>query len=432
MFKNYQETLDFLFQQLPMFQRVGKAAYKADLSITQKLCDAWNHPELAFPSIHIAGTNGKGSVANLLASILMEQGYKVALFTSPHLKDFRERIRIQGQPISKEKVINFVNDTYYGKNSALIQSLKPSFFELTFLIAMQHFADNQVDIAVVETGMGGRLDSTNVVRPVLSIITNIGMDHMAFLGDSLQKIAVEKAGIIKEKVPVVVGKRQSETLEVFEQVVRNKDSKLIFAEDEVSIGENQLNVNGQISFIWKGKKHELQSPFLATYQLENLRTVFFTAQYMSSLGFPISDQSISIGIQKVSSNMGFMGRWQLLQDKPLIICDTGHNVDGIGHVVKQLASMDYENLHLVWGMVNDKELDAVLSLLPKKATYYFCKANIPRAMDAHELREQALSFNLTGNAFPTVNDALSAAKKAASPNDLVFIGGSTFVVAEIL
>ena len=399
---NYKDTLEYLYSQLPMYQRIGKAAYKADLQNTIDLCEILGNPQDDFKSIHIAGTNGKGSVAHMLASILQESGFKVGLYTSPHYKDFRERIRINGSMISEEDVCTFV-DT----RKSDFERVKPSFFEMTVALAFEHFKNEKVDIAILETGMGGRLDSTNIVRPLLSIITNIGLDHTEFLGETLEKIAVEKAGIMKPKVPVLIGERQFEIEETFKTMAANIDAPLYFGESAAP-------------GIHSG------------YQRKNEKTVVNAIEILNDTGFAISNRDIKNGLQYFAANTGFVGRWQLLSTKPMTICDAGHNEDGIMEVMKLIKGGSHEKLHFVLGTVNDKNLDKILQLLPKDATYYFCKADIPRGLDAYELKELADKFDLTGEAYVTVAEALKFARRNAHVNDLVFVGGSSFVVAEVV
>lgn len=402
----FQETIDWLFVQLPVYQRTGPSAnYKIDLTKTHALMELLDHPENAFPSFHVAGTNGKGSVSHMLASILQEAGYKVGLYTSPHLRDFRERVRINGEMISEEEVVEFV-DEYREK----FVQLELSFFEMTVGLAFDRFRHHQVDVAVVEVGMGGRLDSTNVVSPVVSVITNIGLDHTAFLGDSLPQIAREKAGIIKERTPVIIGEKQTETVDVFSEIAISKQAPLHYAEDVIPIG--------------------LPTDLKGDYQRKNTRTA--QAAIAVQKQFEVSEEALRKGLMRVVANTHLAGRWQTLSESPHIICDTGHNTEGVRYIVEQLQKTPKKALHMVWGMVNDKDISSVLELLPKEAKYYFCKADIPRGMDAFTLKETAEKHMLSGAAYPTVKEAVEAAKSQASEADLVFIGGSTFVVAEVV
>lgn len=403
----YQQTLDYLFSQLPMFQRIGASAYKVDLSNTIELCNLLGNPQHHFKSVHIAGTNGKGSTSHMLASILQEAGYKVGLYTSPHLIDFRERIKINGEMISEQEVVDFV--TKYKKD---FEKINLSFFEWTVGLAFDYFSNQKVDIAVVETGLGGRLDSTNVIIPEISIITNIGKDHMQFLGDTLEKIALEKAGIIKKNVPIIIGETQPEIKHVFVSKAKELGSAIYFADQIIQQG--------------------LESDLKGSYQKKNIKTVLASVHELKKLEFAISDEQIKSGLLHVMRNTGLMGRWQTLGLDPKIICDTGHNEAGIREVVSQLESLTYNKLHFVLGAVNDKEIDSVLELLPKNAMYYFCQAKIPRALDVNELKNKAKSYRLNGNAYSSVKNAYEEAKKTADKDDLIFIGGSTFVVAEVL
>lgn len=430
---NYQQTLDYLYSQLPMFHRVGAPAYKANLDNTILLCKILGNPERKFKSIHIAGTNGKGSVSHMLASILQTAGYKTGLYTSPHLKDFRERIRINGKKIPKSFVKDFVK-----KFKGIFESVQPSFFEYTFGMAIEYFANENIDIAVIETGMGGRLDSTNVVNSIISVITNISLDHTQFLGNTCEKIASEKAGIIKYGVPAVIGQTQESVLPVFVNVAKSMNSSLYLADKNYKI-VNLINTktvpaSWQMDILIDQKYHikKLQCPLTGNYQKKNIITVIQTVEILKSQGYAITEKEIKKGIKNIIKNTGLNGRWQILGNKPLIICDTGHNADGINEVVNQLNELKFKNLHIILGFVRDKELDAVLKLLPKRAHYYICKAAIPRALDENELLQMINKFGLTGVSYPSVNIALENARQNAHKSDLIFIGGSTFVVAEIL
>ncbi|MCC7332333.1 MAG: bifunctional folylpolyglutamate synthase/dihydrofolate synthase [Flavobacteriales bacterium] len=404
---DYLSTINYLYKQLPVFQRVGAPAYKADLSNTAELCNLLDNPQQTFKSIHIAGTNGKGSTSHMLASILQEAGYKVGLYTSPHLIDFRERIKINGKMIGKREVINFTQ-----QYKSEFEKIQLSFFEWTVGLAFNYFSKNKVDIAVIETGLGGRLDSTNIISPIVSVITNISKDHTQFLGDTLEKIAVEKAGIIKSQIPVVIGETQPETKFVFIETAKKKNSPISFADQVVKVS--------------------YKSDLIGIYQEKNKKTVIETINKIKENGFSVDEKCIQNGLSRVIKNTGLMGRWQKLQENPLTICDTGHNESGINEVLKQIEQTKYKKLHFVFGAVNDKDIDAVLAMLPKSANYYFCQAKIPRALDVNILYEQSGLFGLKGNKFSSVESALMAAKKVAKKEDLVFIGGSTFVVAEAL
>ncbi len=429
---NYKETTQWLFDKLPMYQRMGKAAYKADLGNTVELLNLLGNPQEKFKTVHIAGTNGKGSVANIVASVLQEAGYKTGLYTSPHLKDFRERIKINDEMIGEEDVINFVQSNLndFGK-------IKPSFFEMTVGMAFDYFAKSKVDIAVVETGLGGRLDSTNIINPLVSIITNIGYDHTQFLGDTLQKIAGEKAGIIKPDVPVVIGRNQFETAEIFEKKAAETGSTLHYAEEHYDIKLLQsLKPDEQFIDIWKNNEiflEEVNSPLLGNYQQENIATALMTIEVLTtSNNMVVEPGHIREGIEYLHKNTGFIGRWHILDTNPLTVCDTGHNEEGIKAVVQQIMSTTFDHLHFVFGMVNDKEPEKILALLPRNATYYFCKPDIPRGMDAEILQQKAEEMGLTGLSYSSVDRAFSSAFNNARPRDLVFVGGSTFVVAEVV
>jgi dihydrofolate synthase / folylpolyglutamate synthase len=430
---NYIQTLDYLFSQLPMFHRVGAAAYKANLDNTISLCRILGDPENKFPSIHIAGTNGKGSVSHLIASVLQEAGYKTGLYTSPHLKDFRERIRINGKKIPKSNVTGFVK-----KYKAFFEPVQPSFFEYTFGLAVEYFANENVDIAVMETGMGGRLDSTNVVRSILSVITNIGLDHTQFLGETLEEIAIEKAGIIKPGIPVVIGETHEMTRNVFLETSVKYNAPSYFADTSFKVKESglkKLNSGHRTMDVYKDNQlfyRNIQCPLMGNYQQKNLATVFQITDILIRLGFQIQSSHLRDGIRNVIHNTGLMGRWQVLGHEPLIIADTGHNFDGITEVVKQLRETPHKKLHFVLGLVKDKNIGSIIEILPKEAVYYLCKADIPRGLDQDELRNVCLVTGLSGNSFNSVRFAFEAAKAAADPKDLIFIGGSTFVVAEVI
>ncbi len=420
---NYDETLHYLYSQLPVFQRIGAAAYKANLDNTYALMDVLNHPEKKFKAVHIAGTNGKGSTAHMLASIYQEAGFKTGLYTSPHLKDFRERIRIKGEMVSKEFVVDFVakyNDDFKG--------ISPSFFELTMAMAFQYFTEEKVDIAILETGLGGRLDSTNIINPELSIITNIGKDHMQFLGDNLRQIAGEKAGIIKSEKPIIIGEKQQEITAVFEQKARENNAPLFYAEDRVTLDliDNSANIY-RIHYKKELLFERLVFPLRGNYQIKNLKTVIAAALHLK-----LPKNAIKSGIENTLKNTHFTGRWQTLSLNPLTICDTAHNEDGIRYVVDQLEQTPYNRLHFVLGVVNDKDIGNILALLPKEALYYFCKADIPRGLETDILQEKAQKFGLKGKSYSSVIAARNAAQKSAAKDDLVFVGGSTFTVAEVV
>lgn len=428
---NYKETLDFLFAQLPMYQRVGKAAYKADLSTTLALDEYFNHPHKAYKTIHIAGTNGKGSVSHSIASIMQEAGYKVGLYTSPHLKDFRERIRINGEVIKEKAVIDFV-----ANHKKIIEDLQPSFFEMSVAMAFDYFKQEAVDVAVIEVGMGGRLDSTNIITPQVAAITNIGLDHTAFLGESLDKIALEKGGVIKKNVPVIIGQTQVETESIFRALAKEKGTTIAFADKELKVSTATLSIDErQVFQIYKGDQMayaNLKLDLLGSYQQKNILTVLAIIEQLPKAHFTISQDNIYNGLENVVKNTGLLGRWQYLGYNPRIICDTGHNLDGISMLVDQIRNTPHEQLHIVLGMVNDKDHAAVLGILPKEATYYFTRASIPRSLDEKALQQMAEKMQLSGNTYPDVHTALNAAKKNANANDLIFIGGSTFIVADAL
>nr|WP_294897669.1 folylpolyglutamate synthase/dihydrofolate synthase family protein [uncultured Pedobacter sp.] len=425
---NYAQTLNYLYSKLPMFTRIGAVAYKTDLHNTIKLCAHLNHPEKKFKSIHIAGTNGKGSTSHMLAAILQKAGYKTGLYTSPHLKDFRERIKINGEMIPEEEVVAFV-----AANKDFIEELSPSFFEATVAMAFEHFAKHQVDIAVIEVGLGGRLDSTNVISPELSVITNIGYDHMNILGNTLTEIAGEKAGIIKTNTPVVVGEYQSEIAVVFENKASQNNADLTFASNEWCNDDSKL-VDGkrEITIHGKEKSFHLKLDLTGTYQIKNVKTVLSAVKELNKKEFHISDEALVSALSEVKNLTALMGRWQTLQENPLIICDTGHNEDGIKEVLHNISLTPHKQLRMVIGMVKDKEIAKILALLPKKAIYYFCSPNLERAKSADELRNEALAFGLKGDIFPSIAEALSQAKTDAQKDDLIFVGGSTFVVAEVV
>jgi dihydrofolate synthase/folylpolyglutamate synthase len=406
----YKETIEYLFNSTPVFEHVGASAYKPGLQTTEILDAHYGHPYKNFKTIHIAGTNGKGSVSHSLASILQEAGYKVGLYTSPHLIDFRERIRVNGIPVSEEYVIRFVED-FKHLNSKRIHPLSPSFFELTTALAFKYFAEEKIDIAVIEVGLGGRLDCTNIITPILSVITNISFDHTQFLGNTLAQIASEKAGIIKHQVPVVIGETTKETRPVFENKAKEMDAPIFFAEE---IDRSECD---QYDFELKG-----------SYQKKNLRTILCA---MKRLPF-IHPEHIQKGLTNVCKNTGLMGRWQTLSTNPLIICDTGHNVGGWKYLAPQISSVPCDRLHIVFGMVDDKDIRNVLSMLPKNAVYYFTQANNHRAIPAQQVGELAKEYGLSGNTYPTVAQAYEEAKSSASENDFIFIGGSSYIVADLL
>lgn len=401
---NYQDTLDWMFSQLPMYQRQGAMAFKKDLTNILAFSKELGFPEKKFKSIHIGGTNGKGSTSHMVASVLQEAGYKVGLYTSPHLKNFTERIRINGEEVAKTYVVDFI-----ANNKAFLEKQGLSFFEMTVGMAFHYFAEEKVDIAIIEVGLGGRLDSTNIITPEVSVITNIGYDHMQFLGETLPEIAFEKAGIIKRNVPVVIGERQEEVLSVFREKAESMNAKMDIASD--------------YGFSYA-------TDLLGVYQTKNLKTTIVALKHLN--GFFISELDIKKGLKNVVKNTRLKGRWQILQENPKIICDTAHNREGLGYVMQQLHEEHFTKLHIVLGVVNDKKLDAVLSFFPKKAIYYFCKPNIPRGLEQEELQKRSKEFGLLGNDYETVKEAYKAALKNADESDVIYVGGSTFVVAEVI
>jgi dihydrofolate synthase/folylpolyglutamate synthase len=429
---NYTETLDYLYTQLPVFTRVGASAYKEDLTNTIALCELLDNPQHKFKSVHVAGTNGKGSTSHMLAAILQIAGYKTGLYTSPHLKDFRERIRINGQMISEQTVVEFVD-----RHRPDFERIQPSFFEMTVALAFDVFANEEVDIAIVEVGLGGRLDSTNVINPLLSIITNIGWDHMNLLGDTLEKIAAEKAGIIKPSTPVIVGEYQPEISPIFEEKRRKARANLTYAsvvKSEVKIQSSKESLEYLEIEVPQSPLPDLhiQLDLPGTYQLKNARTVLTAVDELRRQDFVITDGHIITALKQVKTLTGLHGRWEVLNHTPLTVCDTGHNGEGMTEVLKNIGLVKYDHLHFVIGMVNDKDISKILAMLPKSATYYFCRPDIPRGLDAENIRLQAANLGLHGQAYPSVKAALQAAQANATDKDLVFVGGSTFVVAEVV
>lgn len=427
---NYSETLEFLFSQLPAYHRIGKAAYKNNLDNTHRLDEYFMHPHRNFRSIHIAGTNGKGSVSHMTASILQEAGYRTGLYTSPHLRDFRERIRVNGEMITEQEVITWVE-----KNLNIIEEIKPSFFEMTVAMAFDYFFRKEVDVAVIEVGLGGRLDSTNIITPLVSVITNIGHDHMDLLGDTIEKVAAEKAGIIKEGVPVVIGETQKITTPVFLAKADSMHSVISFADKDFSCRLGEVDPEtSERSFIIKDKArnstHEGVTVLGGDYQEKNLVTVHGLFGSLEGV-LEVSEENMREGIRKVVSNTALEGRWQVIGKNPLTICDTGHNKEGLEYVTRQLKRLRGK-LHMVIGFVNDKDLTKVLPLLPGDAQYYFTKASVDRALDERILKEKAIAAGLKGESYPDVRTAYDSAKRNSSPEDVIFIGGSTFIVADII
>jgi len=433
----YPETVDYLFSQLPMYSKIGAAAYKEDLHNSIAICDALNNPQNKFKSIHIAGTNGKGSTTHMLAAILQEAGYKTGLYTSPHLKDFRERIKINGTMVSESFVIDFVNRT-----NTLVEQIQPSFFELTMAMAFDYFAQQDVDIAIIETGLGGRLDSTNIITPILSVITNIGFDHMNILGDTLLKIAGEKAGIIKQSVPVVIGEYTEETKRVFEIKAAECNAPIYFAQDEYAIADFQHNLRQLDCTIINKENNEkifYSLDLNGLYQLKNLLTIVSIEKELQKQGIFIKQETKKNALANVKKLTGLHGRWELIADNPFIVLDVAHNEDGMKQILSQTKIFLKSNnggtlknkLHFVLGMAKDKELSKVLSLLPKDANYYFTAAHIPRAIPSTELMMKATEYGLSGFHFENVNEAIQEAKKRALQNDLIVVCGSVFLVGEV-
>ena len=400
----YKKTIDWMFSQLPMYQRQGKAAFKKDLTNIIDFCNTLENPQYKFKSIHVGGTNGKGSTSHILSSVLQEAGYTVGLYTSPHLKNFTERIRINGEEVSQPFVVDFIS-----KHKNFLESKQLSFFEMTVGMAFEYFATQRVDIAIIEVGLGGRLDSTNIINPEVSVITNIGYDNTQFLGDTLKEIAFEKAGIIKNNTPVVIGEDQDEVMDVFLKKASEMNADIHFSSD---------------------KKHEYTTDLLGSYQRKNIKTALQTLEVLK--GFTILKTHIREGLLNVVKNTNFKGRWQILKEIPKVICDTAHNKEGLQIVLDQLANQSFKNLHIVLGVVNDKKLEELLPLFPKHANYYFCKPEIPRGLDRHTLELKANLFGLLGSTYESVNEAYLHAVSNADKEDLVFVGGSTFVVAEVV
>jgi dihydrofolate synthase / folylpolyglutamate synthase len=427
---DYKEALQYLYSSIPMFHRIGAAAFKPDLSNIIALSDHLGKPQNDFKSVHIAGTNGKGSTAHLLSAILQHAGYKVGLYTSPHYKDFRERIKINGVYISEAEVSSFVSRT-----KEFVDILKPSFFELTVGMAFEHFSRHQVDIAVIEVGMGGRLDATNIISPECAVITNIGFDHEQFLGDSLAKIAAEKAGIIKNEIPTVIGEFNSETFPVFESIANIRNSTLYAAFDilKAVLRSESISENGYD--IYKDGKlflEDLKTGMTGSYQQKNIITVLSAIEILKERGFKLTEKNIRAGLRDVKKMTNIIGRWEILQEKPLIICDSAHNSHGLSYVKAALEKLPYKNLHIVFGMVSDKDPKKMLAELPNNGIFYLCKANIPRGLETEKLQIAAAELGLLNNTYDSVEAAFTAAKKAAAEEDVIFVGGSIFVVAEVI
>ena len=433
---NYKETCEYLYNQMPMFERQGASGYKEGLSNTLAFDEHLGHPHQAYKTIHVGGTNGKGSVSHTIASVLQECGYRVGLYTSPHLVDFRERIRINGKPISQQYVVNFVEE-----HRSFFEPLHPSFFEVTTAMAFQYFKDRNIDIAVVEVGLGGRLDCTNIIQPLVSVITNISFDHTQFLGNTLAKIAEEKAGIIKRGTPVVIGETNAETRPVFEVKAREMNSPIIFADDEPQVMSAEPRKDGGMHYHLK-LMGQMDGDLGGIYQERNLNTTLFALEEIRKLGYLASTiegktyercrLELEKGISNVAKNTGLMGRWQTVNQIPKVVCDTGHNVGGWLYLSRQLSTIQCQQMHIVFGMVDDKDIDKVLDLLPKHAKYYFTKAQTKRAINETLVLEKAKEHGIEGKAYPTVNEAYKTAYRSASANDFIFVGGSSYVVGEFL
>jgi dihydrofolate synthase/folylpolyglutamate synthase len=425
---NYKETIDYLYEKLPMFSRIGEKAYKKDLTNIISLCEQLNQPHTSFKTIHVAGTNGKGSTSHMLAAILQEAGYKTGLYTSPHIYDFRERIRINGNMISENAVVDFVK-----KMSPL--TIEPSFFEMNVAMAFNYFAEEKVDIAIIETGLGGRLDSTNIIHPELSVITNIGLDHMDLLGNSLEQIAYEKAGIIKKDTPVVIGETHFETLAEFKDKSKEMNAPMHLAEQELLLESGKIEGHSlfcTFEYVTTNKKINLRLNSTAFYQLKNVRTVLCAVELLKRKHFKINDDAIISGIANVKELTGFKGRWEIISKEPAVIIDVAHNEDGISRVLDQLSTQyRNSNIHFIIGFVKDKEIDNILNLFPKKANYYFTNAKIPRALNHNELREKANTIGLAGNSYNDINEALEEAKNKANKNDVIMICGSFFILENL-
>jgi dihydrofolate synthase/folylpolyglutamate synthase len=426
---NYQQTIDYLFERLPMYSRIGAAAYKEDMTNTIKLCEAIGNPHTKFKSVHIAGTNGKGSVSHMLSAIFQTAGYKTGLYTSPHLKDFRERITLNNEFISEDFIIYFVE-----RMLPLIDEIEPSFFEITVAMAFEYFAQQQVDIAIIEVGLGGRLDSTNIITPELSVITNISYDHVNLLGDTLQKIAFEKAGIIKNNIPVVIGEFNNETHEVFEKKAAQENAPLTFADKKRFVAEwkfDKKELIAEVTSTHNNEKNYYHLDLTGIYQIKNLVTVLEAVSILEKKGWSITEAILQKALRNVKKLTGLHGRWEIIHEHPTVVLDVAHNEGGIKQLTEQIEITDHEELHLIIGMVKDKDIEKILSLLPKHANYYFTKAQIPRALPEQQLAEMAAAIGLHGNYYPDVNTALRSAINVAGKKDLIVICGSVFVVGEV-
>ena len=421
----YQETITYLYNSAPLFQNIGQGAYKEGLSNTLTLDEHFGHPHRTFRTLHIAGTNGKGSCSHTLAAVLQEAGYKVGLYTSPHLVDFRERIRVNGTPIEKEFVVSFVE-----QHRSFFEPLHPSFFELTTAMAFHFFALQKVDVAVVEVGLGGRLDCTNIIAPDLTVITNISFDHVGFLGDTLSKIAHEKAGIIKAHTPIIIGEHNEETRSVFEAEAAEREAPITFAQDTPMVVSKESGVDCDIYHT--PLYDNLQVALRGYCQEKNVNTLLHALSELQRIGYDISEKAVREGFSRVCQLTGLMGRWQQLNDSPRLICDTGHNIGGFQYLIPQILAQPCRKLRIVFGMVNDKDIDAVLALMPKHAIYYFTKASVARALPSHELQSIAAKYALHGNTYPSVTEATQAALAHADKDDFIYVGGSSFIVADLL
>jgi len=426
---NYEQTIEYLYSQLPMFSRIGAAAYKEDLHNTIELCNALNNPQTKFKSIHVAGTNGKGSVSHMLAAILQQAGYKTGLYTSPHLKDFRERIKINGEMIAKNFIVDFVERT-----KKITEEIQPSFFELTVAMAFEYFAELQVDVAVIETGLGGRLDSTNIITPILSIITNIGYDHMNILGNTLKEIATEKAGIIKAGIPAVISEYTEETKTIFLKKAKEVNAPIYFAQEQFKTYDPIVTAHS-LTIDVEDISNKCRETFIldlnGAYQVKNLLAVLSAEGILTKQGFKITNEAEKYGYANVKKLTGLHGRWDVIQENPTIVLDVAHNEDGIKQILKSKFPVQDSKTHFVIGLVKDKEIDKVLSLLPKGATYYFTHSHIPRALSGKGLKNKALEFKLKGDYFENVNDAIKAAKQKANKDDLIIVCGSVFLIGEV-
>ena len=427
---DYLETCDYLYNQIPMFEKQGASGYKEGLANTLALDEHFGHPHQAYATVHVAGTNGKGSVSHTIASILQESGYRIGLYTSPHLVDFRERIRVNGKPVSEDYVVDFVD-----KERSFFEPLHPSFFEVTTALAFKYFRDMEVDIAIIEVGLGGRLDCTNIITPLVSVITNISFDHTQFLGDTLAKIAAEKAGIIKKGVPVVIGENHDETRPVFEAKAREMNAPIVFAEDQPEVVKAQPLPDGGMHYTTL-HLGEFDGDLGGIYQLKNFNTALFALKQLALQGYLYRGQKdnfeLTTGLKNVANNTGLMGRWQVIQSAPKVVCDTGHNVGGWQYISKQLSLQHCRQMHIVFGMVSDKDVETVFGMLPKDAVYYFTQANNKRAISHKVLAANAVGYGLSGNSYPSVREAYNAALNVAEEDDFIFVGGSSYVVGDFL